>query len=118
MYVSPTELQQVLMNLINNSLDAIDRRGGRVEVRTRAEEGFVVIEVEDDGPGIPEAYLPRVFDPFFTTKPVGKGTGLGLSICYGIITRMGGKISVNSAVGVGTSFNLRIPRPASAPEQG
>jgi len=116
-YVSPTELQQVLMNLINNSLDAIDRRGGKVEVRTKTEEGFVVIEVSDDGPGIPEAYLPRVFDPFFTTKPVGKGTGLGLSICYGIITRMGGKISVNSAVGVGTSFNLRIPRPTSNLEQ-
>jgi two-component system, NtrC family, sensor kinase len=117
-YVSPTELQQVLMNLINNSLDAIDRRGGKVEVRTKTEEGYVVLEVEDDGPGIPEAYLPRIFDPFFTTKPVGKGTGLGLSICYGIITRMGGKISVNSAVGVGTSFNLRIPRPTSDAEKG
>lgn len=117
-YVSPTELQQVLMNLINNSLDAIDRRGGKVEVRTKTEDGFVVIEVEDDGPGIPEAYLARIFDPFFTTKPVGKGTGLGLSICYGIITRMGGKISVNSAVGVGTSFNLRIPLPSSTQVEG
>jgi two-component system, NtrC family, sensor kinase len=117
-YVSPTELQQVLMNLINNSLDAIDRRGGKIEVRTRTENEFVVLEVEDDGPGIPEAYLARIFDPFFTTKPVGKGTGLGLSICYGIITRMGGKISVNSAVGVGTSFNLRIPLPVSIPAEG
>lgn len=117
-YVSPTELQQVLMNLINNSLDAIDRRGGKVEVRTKVEDRFAVIEVEDDGPGIPEAYLARIFDPFFTTKPVGKGTGLGLSICYGIITRMGGKISVNSAVGVGTSFNLRIPLPAAAAAEG
>ncbi len=110
-HVSPTEMQQVLMNLINNSLDAIDGKGGKVEVRSRTEEGYVVIEVADNGPGIPEAYLQRVFDPFFTTKPVGKGTGLGLSICYGIITRMGGKITVNSAIGVGTSFNLRIPLP-------
>jgi two-component system, NtrC family, sensor kinase len=113
-HVSPTELQQVLMNLINNSLDAIDGRGGKVEVKTRTEENFVLLQVADDGPGIPEMYLPRIFDPFFTTKPVGKGTGLGLSICYGIITRMGGQISVNSAVGVGTTFNLRIPLPNSA----
>jgi two-component system NtrC family sensor kinase len=69
----------------------------------------VVIEVVDDGPGIPEANLPRIFDPFFTTKPVGKGPGLGLSICYGIITKMGGKISVNSALDMGTIFRIQIP---------
>jgi two-component system, NtrC family, sensor kinase len=116
-HVSPTEMQQVLMNLINNSLDAIDSKGGKIEVRSRSEGNYVVIEVADNGPGIPEAYLQRIFDPFFTTKPVGKGTGLGLSICYGIITRMGGKITVNSAVGVGTSFNLKIPLPTITHEQ-
>jgi two-component system NtrC family sensor kinase len=53
--------------------------------------------------------MPRIFDPFFTTKPVGKGTGLGLSICYGIIKRIGGDITVNSAVGAGTSFHIQLP---------
>jgi two-component system NtrC family sensor kinase len=67
------------------------------------------VEVADDGPGIAEAYLTRIFDPFFTTKPVGKGTGLGLSICYGIIHKMGGEIVARSTVGVGTSFEIKIP---------
>ena len=107
--VSPTEVQQVVMNLINNSLDAIDARGGTIKVKTSFNGDHVVIDVADDGPGIPEAYLPRVFDPFFTTKPVGKGTGLGLSICYGIVTKMGGKISVNSAIEIGTTFHIQIP---------
>ncbi|MFH0822678.1 MAG: HAMP domain-containing sensor histidine kinase, partial [Pseudomonadota bacterium] len=75
-----------------------------------AANGHVVVDVADDGPGIPEANLQRIFDPFFTTKPVGKGTGLGLSICYGIITKMGGRISVNSAMGLGTTFHIQIPR--------
>ena len=108
-HVSPTEMQQVLMNLINNSMDAIDGRGGTVQVNTTVRDNSVVIEVADDGPGIPEPYLQRIFDPFFTTKPVGKGTGLGLSICYGIITKMGGKISVSSAVEIGTTFRIQIP---------
>lgn len=110
-HVSPSEMQQVLMNLINNSLDAIEGRGGTVQVNTIQRDNNVVLEVADNGPGIPEAYLPRIFDPFFTTKPVGKGTGLGLSICYGIITKMGGKISVNSAVEIGTTFRIHIPIP-------
>lgn len=107
--VSPSEVQQVLLNLINNSLDAMDGKGGTVEVTTRIDEPYVVVDVADQGTGIPQANLARVFDPFFTTKPVGKGTGLGLSICYGIIKKMGGEISVNSAVGIGTTFHIRIP---------
>ena len=78
-------------------------------VKTLQRDDDLILEVSDDGPGIPEAYLPRIFDPFFTTKPVGKGTGLGLSICYGIITKMGGKISVSSAVEIGTTFRIQIP---------
>jgi two-component system, NtrC family, sensor kinase len=109
-YASPTEMQQVLMNLINNSLDAIDSsKGGNVTIATRIRDGFVVIDVADDGPGIPEAYLQRIFDPFFTTKPPGKGTGLGLSICYGIVSKMGGEISVNSAPELGTAFHILLP---------
>lgn len=107
--VSPSEIQQVLLNLINNSLDALASRGGIVEVSTSLTEDRIQIDLEDDGPGIPEANLSRIFDPFFTTKPVGSGTGLGLSICYGILKKMGGEITVNSAVGVGTIFHVSIP---------
>ncbi|MBW1975491.1 MAG: two-component sensor histidine kinase [Deltaproteobacteria bacterium] len=108
-FASPSELQQVLLNLINNSLDAMDAQGGDLIVRTAQENGWVVITVADTGPGIPESVLPRIFDPFFTTKPVGKGTGLGLSICYGIVKRLGGEITVDSVVGQGTTFKVYLP---------
>jgi len=108
---SPSEIQQVLLNLINNALDAIDTKGGNIEITSRINGDFVVVDVADDGPGIAKANLQRIFDPFFTTKPVGKGTGLGLSICYGIVKKMGGEISVNSAVGVGTTFHVHMPVP-------
>ncbi|MBT8763984.1 hypothetical protein KFV02_08585 [Desulfohalobiaceae bacterium Ax17] len=107
---SPSEMQQVLLNLINNSLDAIEpKKGGKISITSRREGDYVVIAVADTGKGIPKANLQRIFEPFFTTKPVGKGTGLGLSICYGIIKKMGGEITVNSAVGVGTTFHIKIP---------
>jgi len=110
--ISPSEIQQVLLNLINNALDAMEKTGGIITISTKISEiepGHIVIVVEDNGLGIPEANLPRLFDPFFTTKPVGKGTGLGLSICYGIINKMGGKIDVQSEVGKGTRFRIWIP---------
>ncbi len=107
--VSSTEVQQVLINIVNNSLDAVDEKGGQVEISTKFNDDRITIDVADNGPGIPEAILPRIFDPFFTTKPVGKGTGLGLSICYGIISKIGGDITVNSAAGLGTTFHIQIP---------
>jgi len=107
--VSQSELQQVFLNLINNSLDAMEKGGGKVIIRSRLKEGHLVVAVSDNGPGIPKANLGRIFDPFFTTKPVGKGTGLGLSICYGIIKKLGGEIEVKSAIDVGTTFFVRIP---------
>ncbi len=107
--LSPTEIQQVLLNLINNALDAMDKKGGTIDVESSLDGDFIIIEVADTGPGIPQANLQRIFDPFFTTKPVGKGTGLGLSICYGIIHKMGGTIDVQSAVDVGTTFRVKIP---------
>jgi signal transduction histidine kinase/FixJ family two-component response regulator len=107
--LSSSEMQQVLTNLINNGLDAADPEGGRVEIRTRCDGPDVVIDVSDNGPGIPKAHLDKIFDPFFTTKPVGKGTGLGLSICYGLVEKMGGNINVESEPGMGTTFHVRIP---------
>ena len=109
LHLSQSELQQVILNLINNALDAMDDRGGNLVIGAHAEDGFVILEITDNGPGIPEANLGRIFDPFFTTKPVGKGTGLGLSICYGIVKKMGGEITVGSAVGKGTTFRVSIP---------
>ena len=108
--VSQTELQQVLFNLINNAIDALGKQGGTIRVRTwHDQDGLVRLHVQDDGPGIPEAYVHRIFEPFFTTKPVGKGTGLGLSICYGIVKKMGGDIQVESGVGKGARFEISIP---------
>ncbi|MDR3567497.1 MAG: ATP-binding protein [Syntrophobacteraceae bacterium] len=105
---SPSEMQQVFINLINNAIDA-SGEGGTITIRSRLEEGSVVIDIEDTGQGIPGDILERVFDPFFTTKPVGKGTGLGLSICYGIVKKLGGSITVDSMVGAGTTFHVHIP---------
>lgn len=110
--ISPAEMQQVLLNLFNNAIYAMEKTGGTIKIGTKLsqlEKDNIVIIVEDNGPGIPESNLPRIFDPFFTTKPVGKGTGLGLSICYGIVQKMGGKIDVQSAVDVGTRFRIWIP---------
>ncbi len=106
---SLSELQQVLLNLINNALDAMEKTGGTLEIAVKLVGEDLWIHVSDNGPGIPEANLERIFDPFFTTKPVGKGTGLGLSICYGIVTRMGGEIDAQSEIGTGTEFRIRLP---------
>ena len=107
--LSVSELQQVILNLINNAIDAMERKGGELFIYTRQEERWVVIEVSDTGCGIPEDNLQRIFDPFFTTKPVGKGTGLGLAICYGIVRKMGGDIRVRSTLNVGTVFTVYLP---------
>jgi two-component system NtrC family sensor kinase len=107
--VSPTELQQVILNLINNSLDSMEEKGGAIKITAKTTGDNISIEVSDNGPGIPAENISKIFDPFFTTKPVGKGTGLGLSICYGIIKKMGGEINVRSTVGEGSTFRLRIP---------
>ncbi len=115
----PSLLRQVLLNLINNAIDALPQ-GGNIIVETkqgpdnqsdrRGEEfeRFRII-VRDTGVGISEENLKKIFDPFFTTKPPGKGTGLGLSICHGIIQKLGGEISVESRLGVGTTFTVTLP---------
>jgi signal transduction histidine kinase len=106
----PGQIDQVLMNLVTNAMQAFGGKTGtiRVGAATRPEE--TVVWVADDGPGIPEDVLPRIFDPFFTTKDVGEGSGLGLSIVHGIIERHGGRIEVKSAPGEGTTFTLVFPR--------
>ncbi len=106
---SSTELQQVILNLMNNAIDAITKEEGRIIVRARRQDENIVIDVEDSGQGIAPANLARIFEPFYTTKPVGKGTGLGLAICFGVVNKMGGEITVESEVNVGTVFHVSIP---------
>lgn len=111
-YVDGGQLQQALLNLILNAEHAMQSADvKRIELSAYAEPeaGSVVITVADSGHGIDPANLARVFDPFFTTRGVGEGTGLGLSIVYGIVRDHGGQIWVNSTVGVGTTFFIRLP---------
>jgi signal transduction histidine kinase len=102
-------LNQVLLNLLKNATEAVEGAGGVVGVRLRQEGDRVVIEVRDDGPGIPAANRERLFEPFFSTKEAGRGTGLGLSICRRIVSEHGGSIAVESSEGNGTAFTVRLP---------
>src|SRR5262245_7954715 len=107
------QLQQVLLNLIINAEQAMLSAHGRgiIVVRTwhDAEQESVVLEINDDGPGIPEDVQPKIFDPFFTTKDVGKGTGLGLTVAYAIVQEHGGRIRLESGVNAGASFYVEMP---------
>ena len=105
----PDGFQQVLMNMITNARDAFNMREGRIEIRTRNVGDAIEVVVADNGSGIRPDELGRIFDPFFTTKGVGAGTGLGLGISRGIVMEMGGTLTVESAVGVGTSFRMVFP---------
>ncbi|AGA28853.1 PAS domain S-box protein [Singulisphaera acidiphila] len=111
----PGELNQVLLNLLSNAIDATDP-GGRVTVRTHAVENGVEIQVADTGKGIDPVIRHKIFDPFFTTKPVGEGTGLGLSVSYGIVRSHGGTIDVESEPGQGATFIVRLPLKAAEVE--
>ncbi len=105
-----SQLQQVFLNIINNAIDAIGK-GGEIHIRTThlSSNNEIMIEIADNGPGIPKENLGKIFDPFFTTKEVGKGTGLGLSIVYSIIEKLGGRIMVASEEGQGTTFTIYLP---------
>jgi two-component system NtrC family sensor kinase len=102
-------LNQVWMNLLTNAAQAIGRGPGKVRIVTRVRDEMVVVSISDTGAGIKPEDMKRVFDPFFTTKPVGEGTGLGLSIIYGIVEKHGGRITVESQPGEGTTFTTEIP---------
>ncbi len=104
-----SELNQVWTNLLDNALDAVGA-GGRIALRTAREPGRVLVEIADDGPGIPSEIQGRIFEPFFTTKEVGTGTGLGLDISRRIVAeRHGGDIRFESTPGAGTRFHVRLP---------
>ena len=104
-----TQLVQVFVNLINNACDAMEGRG-TLTVLLGAEDGWAWVSFRDTGPGIPDDVLPKIFEPFFTTKSDTKGTGLGLSIVHGIVRAHGGSVGVETKVGHGTTFTIRLPR--------
>ncbi|GAB7022150.1 PAS domain-containing sensor histidine kinase [Salidesulfovibrio brasiliensis] len=110
-----SELNQVVLNMIINAAHAIEEKGldaeeGRIAISTRSEDGHVVMQVRDNGRGMPEEVAQRVFDPFFTTKDVGRGTGQGLAIARNVIVvRHGGTIDLESTPGEGTTFTVRLP---------
>ena len=108
---SPSKLQQIALNLLNNAVDAMERKGGTISIRTRRSGSSVTVDFKDTGCGIAPENLARIFEPFFTTKPVGRGTGLGLAVCYGLAQHMGGSLEVQSKVGSGTTFTLTLPIP-------
>jgi two-component system NtrC family sensor kinase len=98
----------VFMNLLVNAGQAITEHG-TITLKTWEDGGLVHVMVRDTGCGIPGDLLGRIFDPFFTTKPVGTGTGLGLSLAWGIVHDHGGRIDVDSTVGIGTTFTVILP---------
>jgi signal transduction histidine kinase len=105
----PAQINQVILNLLTNALDACPA-GGMVTVGTRPAPDGVEIHVHDTGPGVDPSIRDKIFEPFFTTKPVGAGTGLGLSISYGIVREHGGTIEVDSSLGRGAHFIVRLPQ--------
>jgi signal transduction histidine kinase len=103
------QLEQVLLNMINNSLDAMPL-GGQLRIETEAaSESHAMVRIVDNGAGIQPDHIELLFQPMFTTKEVGLGTGLGLSICRTIIKEHGGDIEVKSTVGLGTTFTILLP---------
>jgi len=103
----PSELREVLINLINNALDAMPQ-GGRIKIKTFKEDNWICLEVKDTGIGMSSHIQERIFEPFYTTKGP-QTTGLGMSVSYGIITRHRGTLSVHSREGKGTTFTIKIP---------
>jgi PAS domain S-box-containing protein len=120
--ISVLELEQVLLNLLKNAAQAMydaATQQPQITLRTRQEHGFAVIEVEDNGPGMPLDVQKRIFEPFYTTKEVGRGTGLGLSVSYSIITNNHhGRIGVASQPGHGTCFKIHLPLQRTDMHQG
>ncbi len=104
----PQQLNQVFLNIIVNAAHAIKEKG-EIRIKTWADDEHVYIAISDTGCGIPKENLSKIFAPFFTTKPVGKGTGLGLTMSYNIIQKHHGDITVESEVGKGTTFTIKLP---------
>ncbi|HEU4589006.1 MAG TPA: ATP-binding protein [Gemmatimonadales bacterium] len=116
-HIDPNQIQQVFVNLITNAAQAIASTGrpGEIVVHARRWHDGIAVDVRDTGPGMAEHLAAKVFDPFFTTKPEGQGTGLGLSISQGIVKEHGGRITLTSEEGRGSTFTVQLPAAAAAP---
>ena len=110
----PYQLRQVLINLVSNALQAITV-GGRVEVIVSGDQNKATLTVQDNGSGIPKENMERIFEPFYSTKPPGQGTGLGLSVSRGIVEKLGGRVEVESQIGMGSAFRVILPWKPSVP---
>jgi two-component system NtrC family sensor kinase len=108
-YGDPGQLAQVVLNLLQNALQALPAAGGRLSLTTGQREGHCTVTVTDNGSGIPAEVLPHIFEPHFTTKPAGEGTGLGLAIAYGIVKDHGGEIEVQTQPERGSTFTVLVP---------
>ena len=109
LWSDPYQLRQILINLYTNSADAV-KQAGTITLTVKDKKRMIIIDLEDNGEGIPEENLEKIFEPFFTTKPPGEGTGLGLFITRGIVEKLGGQIDVNSRIGYGTRISLAFPK--------
>ncbi len=109
LFVDGDQMQQVFMNIIINAADAMNGQKGTLTIKTTSQDGMVEVSFSDTGCGMNKEHLSKVFTPFFTTKETGKGTGLGLAISYGIIQSHGGKIEVESEIGKGSTFRIKLP---------
>jgi two-component system NtrC family sensor kinase len=109
LFVDGDQVQQVFMNIIINAADAMAGDGGTLTIKTNMKDGMVEVSLMDTGRGMAKEHLSKLFTPFFTTKEIGKGTGLGLAISYGIIQSHNGEIEVESMVGKGSIFRIKLP---------
>src|SRR5690606_8297323 len=108
------KLNQVFMNVVNNAIHALTEsnpktKNPEITIRTLKQDDYIRIEIQDNGPGMPDHVKEKIFEPFFTTKEVGKGTGLGLSIVYTVIENHNGRLEVNSKLNEGTIFVIILP---------
>ncbi|UKE73291.1 sensor histidine kinase [Xanthomonas graminis] len=107
-HLDRSQFELMLLNLANNSRDAIAERG-HLDIAVRSEDAWTIIEIADDGQGMPADVRARVFEPFYSTKPADSGTGLGLAVVHDLVVRAGGHIQVHSEPGVGTRFRIALP---------
>jgi two-component system NtrC family sensor kinase len=111
------KLQQIFINIVNNAFAAVGDGGHlKIQIQPEPSPGGVILKFADDGCGIAEEDLHRIFEPFFSTKTGQGGTGLGLSITYNLVHEIGGQITVNSEVGQGTCFTIRLPETIGLPK--
>lgn len=103
------QLKQVFLNLLTNAEEAISTQSGTITVKTENRGDSVAVRFQDNGQGISPEDQERIFEPFFSTKTAAKGTGLGLSVSYGIVSRHGGTIEVESTPGLGATFTVLLP---------